>query len=65
MSSSNLRSVGYDEAERILEIEFHGGQVYRFYGVPPHVYRQLMTASSHGKYFHANVKDRYPYERIA
>jgi hypothetical protein len=30
VNSSNLRSVGYDEEESVLEIEFQAGPVYRY-----------------------------------
>jgi hypothetical protein len=63
--SSALRSVGYDQEQRILEIEFTGGAVYRYFDVPPEVYRGLMAAESHGRYFHQHVRDKtYPYQRM-
>ena len=60
VSSSNLRSVGYDPAQRILEVEFHHGGVYQYYAVPECLYSALMRASSHGEYFDAHIK-RGPY----
>ena len=62
--SSNLKSVGYDLESNTLEIEFQSGAVYQYYGVPLEVYEALMRASSHGKYFHAKIRDRYPYRRV-
>jgi hypothetical protein len=56
VSSSNLRSVGYDPEELILEIEFHSGGVYRYFNVPLHKYEALMRASSKGTYFDAYIK---------
>ena len=64
VSSSNLRSVGYDSSTKTLEIEFNSGGVYQYYGVPPIVYQELMNAPSHGKYFHAHIKGVYRYARI-
>lgn len=61
--SSDLESVGYEDGT--LYIRFHSGGTYRYSGVPVSVYRGLMSAASHGKYFHANVKGLYPYARIA
>lgn len=57
--SSNLHSVGYDETNNVLEIEFNSGGIYQYYNVPQSVYRGLMNASSHGKYFHAHIKDKF------
>lgn len=64
VTSSNLRSVGYDEGKQILEIEFHDGGVYQYYSVPPSVYQGLMRAASHGSYFHTHIRDGYAYRRI-
>ena len=63
VTSRNLRSVGYDQASRTLEIEFNSGAIYQYDGVPDAVHGGLMRASSHGSYFHQNIKDRYPYRR--
>lgn len=63
VSSSNLVSVGYDPNSETLEIEFKGGTIYRYFNVPSFVHEQLMSANSHGVYFNANIKDKYPFER--
>ncbi|WP_442904895.1 KTSC domain-containing protein [Gordonibacter sp.] len=62
VSSSDLCSVGYDGG--VLYVRFNSGGTYRYEGVSELVYRGLMSAPSHGKYFHANIKGIYPYERI-
>jgi len=62
--SSDLRSVGYDPTQSILEIEFNSGGIYQYFNVPGNVYHGLMAASSHGKYFHAHIKDHYQVVRV-
>lgn len=64
VNSSNLKSVGYDAAQQVLEIEFHEGGVYRYSGVPEEVYRALLEADSKGSYFVASIKEAYPYDRV-
>jgi hypothetical protein len=65
VSSSALRSVGYDVGAQVLEIEFHDGAVYRYYGVPADIHRGLMGADSHGRYFQQYIRGAgYRYERI-
>ena len=59
VSSSNLRSVGYDAQSQILEIEFRNGRVYQYYEVPQDIYKDLMTAASKGSYFNDVIKDAY------
>lgn len=64
VTSSTIRSIGYESDTRKLEIEFHGGGLYQYSGVAESVYRGLMQASSKGSYFHDQIKDRYPTRRI-
>ncbi|KER07065.1 Lysine--tRNA ligase protein [Marine Group I thaumarchaeote SCGC AAA799-E16] len=64
VSSSNIRSIGYDPDSETLEIEFHSGGIYQYFGVPSNVYDALMSASSHGGFFAANVKDNYRWQKI-
>ena len=64
VSSSNIRSVGYDSDSSILEIEFNNGTVYQYANVPQFEYDGLMSAASHGSYFSANIKSRYAYSRV-
>lgn len=56
VTSTNLQSVGYDSHSRILTIEFRNGAVYEYAGVPPEVHDELMSAISHGRYFHNRVR---------
>jgi hypothetical protein len=48
-----------------MDILFHGGRRYRYYGVPPGIYLALMAAPSRGKFFHAAVRDVFPYVRLS
>lgn len=64
VNSSNLLSVGYDPATSTLEIEFRSGGVYQYFNVPVPVHDALMSASSHGRYFHRHIKGVYSYIRV-
>jgi hypothetical protein len=64
VQSSNLKSVGYDPATRTLEIEFHDGDVYLYYNVPPVVHRDLLAASSVGQYFDYFIKPTYRFRKM-
>ncbi|KYC41977.1 hypothetical protein WA1_18345 [Scytonema hofmannii PCC 7110] len=64
VESHCLRSIGYDSVNQILEIEFQKGEVYQYQGVPATIYAALMNASSHGKYFNANIRDVFPCHRL-
>jgi hypothetical protein len=64
VESTNIKSVGYDAEQEILEIEFQNDGVYHYVGVPPVVYEGLLSASSKGRYFGEYVRERYPYEKV-
>ena len=64
VSSSNIRSIGYDSKSRTLEVEFHNGSIYRYFDVPESIYNALMSASSHGSFFHRHIKDRFQWTKI-
>ena len=64
VSSSNVKSVGYDPVKRTLEIECHGGRVYQYDDVPPSVHQALMAAASHGRFFRAHIMHKYHDRRV-
>lgn len=65
VSSSNIESVGYDEATLTVCVKFLNGSLYAYKGVPSFEYEGLKNAPSVGSYLHRNFKNVYPYERIA
>jgi hypothetical protein len=60
VSSSNIRSIGYDSDSMTLEVEFNSGAVYQYQGVPQAEYDAVMNAGSKGRYFNASIKNRFP-----
>lgn len=62
VSSSDIYSIGYESGT--LEIEFNSGGIYQYYNVPLQIAQGLMSATSHGRYFHSVIKDHYAYRRI-
>jgi len=65
VSSSNIRSIGYDSESKTLEIEFLSGGVYQYFDVPESIYNELMSASSHGSFFHRYIRDQYRWANIS
>lgn len=63
VSSSNIASVGYEPNN--LYVRFNSGWTYVYYNVPYSEYRNLLSASFHGRYFAAHIKNSYSYRRIA
>lgn len=48
-SSSNVRSIGYSDADKVLFVEFKSGKLYA-YSVPPYVFNSMLGAPSQGTY---------------
>ncbi len=59
ITSSNIKSVGYDKDSQILEIEFNNGNTYQYIDVSSYVYQSFLDAESKGKFFHKNIKNKY------
>jgi hypothetical protein len=64
VNSSRLRSVGYDEQTRTLEVEMSNGQVYQYSGVYPEVYRRFMAAPNPTTFFDDKIADEYTAKRV-
>jgi hypothetical protein len=65
VTSSDIASIGYDEATETLEIEFHATGVYRYFSVSKSVADEFRASPSPGKYFLQNIKGKYAWERAA
>ncbi len=65
VSSSNIKSIGYDNSTSVLEVEFLNGNIYQYSNVPERLYVNLMNASSHGEYLDAYIKKGgYSYTKV-
>lgn len=63
--STDIKSIGYEESDRILEIEFLDSSVFQYQNVPKIAHLALMTAQAKGLHFLTNIKDVYPCVKIA
>ena len=65
VESSDVVSVGYDENEMLMEIEFRTGAVYIYYDVPKDFYLRFMAAESKGKFVNYVIKrSGLAYEKV-
>lgn len=62
--SSSIRSIGYDAASEILEVEFHDGGIYQYFGVSEFLYQGIMLAKSKGEYFNHRLAGRFRFEHL-
>jgi hypothetical protein len=57
VSSSTIRSVGYDAKTRTLEIEFTSGSIVQYERVAPDVHRAMMSSPSIASFFRDRIED--------
>lgn len=65
VTSSSLASIGYSSTEKLLEVVFKHGAVYRYLEVPAGVFEAFLAADSKGTFFNNEVKACYPYRRVS
>ena len=64
VESTVLTTVAYDEARRLLQLEFCSRAIYQYFGVPAAVHEALLGAPSKGSYFNQTVRRRFPYRLV-
>jgi hypothetical protein len=69
VTSSNIAAIGWEPdadgaSEGVMEVEFNGGQVYQYRGVPSWLYREFLHSPSPGRFLKANIVSAYQGDRI-
>jgi hypothetical protein len=64
VNSSSIRSVGYDERSRVLEVEFSDGKVIQYSGVSAEIQRRFLSAPSMVSYFRDNIEESFTARRV-
>lgn len=65
MPSTAIRAFDYRPERNELKVTFITGRRYLYAEVPEDVARRFRSARSKGRYFNANIRDRYPYRELA
>ncbi|KAA8998933.1 KTSC domain-containing protein [Affinibrenneria salicis] len=67
VSSSRIRSVGYDPKQHVLEIEFINKGIYQYIGVSERIYGKFISEAvvSKGRFFDGVIKDKFLCRKIA
>jgi viroplasmin and RNaseH domain-containing protein len=59
-----IKSCGYSESEKLLEIEFGNGAVFQYSGFPKDAWESFEKSESAGRHFHGNIKGKYPEKKV-
>lgn len=66
--STTIHKVDYNEKEKNLDIEFRSGNVYRYYDVPPRLWKvfqlYIECEGSPGSFFNEYIKGQFNSEKI-
>ncbi|WP_052281592.1 KTSC domain-containing protein [Kluyvera genomosp. 1] len=67
VSSSRIKSIGYDIKTKTLEIEFFVLGIYQYVGVSPKTYETFLSDSvkSKGRFFDGVIKDKFLCRKIS
>jgi hypothetical protein len=65
VQSSNIDKIGSDDEEETLGVIFRNGGEYHYPNFPKSLHDELMNASSHGSFFHENIRYNYSFRRVA
>jgi lysyl-tRNA synthetase class 2 len=64
VDSAAIREIDYDTRRRRLHVTFVSQERYAYFGVPGEVHRAFLEAESKGRFFQAQIRDRYRYARL-
>jgi YD repeat-containing protein len=64
VNASTIRSVGYDAARQLLEVEFTSGSIVQYSGVSPEVHRRFMSSPSAGSFFQDQIDENFPSKKV-
>jgi len=64
LQSSLLASVAYHTTAGLLDVVLTNGYRYRYFDVPSQIYADLLRADSKGRFFNAQIKGVFRYQRF-
>jgi hypothetical protein len=65
LESKMFFSVAYDAKQRILYLRFRSGDVYRYLQFSEDEYQHFIDAESKGRHFLSQIRNCFPFERLA
>ena len=64
VESTAISEIDYDADRAKLLVRFASGERYVYVGVPGEVHRSFVDAESKGRFFQAQIRDRYPFNKL-
>lgn len=64
LDSSALKATAYQPSQRMLYLEFHDGDRYRYFEFPPERFKDFLASESKGTYFARQIRNHFNYEQL-
>ena len=64
VNSSAFSHIGYSTINKVLDLKFESGGVYRYYNIPILVWYELYYSTSMGKFYNENIRGQYPVDKL-
>lgn len=64
VESAAIQAIDYDAERAKLLVRFQSGEAYVYVGVPGEVHRSFVDAESKGRFFQAEIRDQYPFNKV-
>jgi len=64
VNSDAFSHIGYSTINKVLDLKFESGSVYRYYNIPILVWDELYYSTSMGKVFNDNIRGQYPFDKL-
>ncbi len=65
VESKLFTAAAHAPEKNMLYLRFRSGDVYRYFEFTAQQYREFMQSESLGRYFLANIRHKFRYERLA
>jgi hypothetical protein len=64
VESNVFTAAAYRSAARQMYLRFGDGDIYRYFDVPSHSFKELLAADSKGRYFSQRIRNRFHHEKV-
>jgi hypothetical protein len=65
LDSTSVAAAAYDDCGEKLQLDFHDGTRYVYFGVAAELYRNLLCATSKGRFFNRHIRSHFPHAKLS
>ncbi len=65
ISSGNLRAIGYDSRERILQVQLNDGRTLQYSGVNEETWRRFRNAGSPWSFYRDHIEEEFAAKTVS